>query len=236
VNDLGKVAVLAAIMGAILLVGLIIAPLDRAADEEPVGVEEQAPEEITVLQEDTLEMLDPVYSEKAVFQDGTIRIAFDASYTEEGLQSRLPFWLHNVSGDVINVLWDRCSLQLPNGNTVKIINEEALSYFGASGRTISIAPSGDLFDAIIPVSEFAWGEEEGWSVSTGVLDAGTFTCVLAIERGVPRPRGTSLGGAPRMPGDDACEVETGHLQPGKRIEQLGGGRIVIYYTFRFIVR
>ncbi len=235
-NDLGKVAVIAAMMGAILLVGLIVAPLDRAADVEPVVVEEKVPEEITVLQEDTLEMLDPIYSEKAVFQDGTIRIAFDASYTEEGLQSRLPFWLHNVSGDVINVLWDRCSIQLPNGNTVKVINEEALSYFGASGRTISIAPSGDLFDAIIPVSEFAWEEEEGWSVSTGILDAGTFTCVLAIERAVPRPRGTSLGGAPRMTGGDDCEVEAGHLQPGKHIEQLGGGRIVVYYTFRFIVR
>ena len=226
-DDLGKVGVIAAIMGAILLVGLLIAPSDRSADDQPAVVVEEAPAEITVVQEDTLEMLDPVYSEKAVYQDGTIRIAFDASYTEEGLESRLPFWLHNVSGDVINVLWDRCSIQLPDGNTVGILSEESLTYYGTSGGTISVAPSGDLFDAIIPVSEFAW-LDDGWSISTDVFDEGTFTLVLAIERGDERPRAAATAVQ-----DDTCA-------PGASMRRAATltceDRAIVYYTFRFVVR
>lgn len=227
-NDLGKVAVIAAIMGAILLVGLIVAPIGGGSDAEPVAVEEKPAQDVTVLQEDTLEMLDPVYSEKAVFQDGTIRIAFDASYTDEGLESRLPFWLHNVSGGVINVLWDRCSIQLPGDNTVKVVSEEALAQLGGPAETISVAPSGDLFDAVIPICEYAWEDDGSWAVSTGVLDAGTFTLVLAIECDQFRPRGLTTG--------DTCEMETGQMPYGKRIEQICGGREIVYYTFRFVVR
>lgn len=220
-------------MGAILLMGLIIAPVDRAADDEPAVVVEQAPAKVTVVQEDTLEMLDPVFSEKAVYQDGTIRIAFDASYSEDGLESRLPFWIHNVSGDVINILWDRCSIQLPNGNTVGILSEENLTYYGDSSGTISIAPSGDLFDAIIPVSEFAW-EDEGWSISTGVLDAGTFTLVLGIECGEARPR--AAGEATRrraVSADEACEPAAA----SSCIQVVAcENRSIAYYTFRFVVR
>ena len=234
-NDLGKVAVIAAIMGAILLVGLIVAPIGSEPAEEPVVVEEPAAEPVTVLQEDTLEMLDPVYSEKAVFQDGTIRIAFDASYTDDGLQSRLPFWLHNVSGDVINVLWDRCSIQLPAGNTVKVLSEESLAYFGGPAGTISVAPSGDLFDAVIPISEFSWGEDDSGSISTGVLDQGTFTLVFAIERGLPRSGACWPSQGPPRTADD-CEIEPGQPPFGRVIEQLCDGRAIIYYTFRFVVR
>ena len=235
-NDLGKVAVIAAIMGAILLVGLIIAPLDGEPTAEPIVVEEEAPEEVTVLQEDTLELLDPVYSEKAVFQDGTIRIAFDASYSDAGLQSRLPFWLHNVSGDVINVLWDRCSIQLPGGNTVKILSEQALGSFGGSGGTIAIAPSGDLFDAIIPVSEFMWAGDTDWDVSTGVLDAGTFTLVLAVECARPRARAVCEQAGKRMIGPDGCDVTLDRPAVERAIEHFCEGRSIVYYTFRFIVR
>ncbi|MGB2983521.1 MAG: hypothetical protein WBC63_06640 [Candidatus Bipolaricaulia bacterium] len=235
-DDLGKVAVIAAIMGAILLVGVILAPTERATVvQEPVAVGEPIVEEVTILQEDSLEMLDPVYSEKAVFQDGTIRIAFDASYTDEGLESRIPFWIHNVSGDVINILWDRCSIQLPNGNTVKVLSEESLTYFGAPGGTISIASSGDLFDAVIPVSEFVWEEDPGWSVSTGVLDAGTFTFVLAIECGEARPAKIMPGRGQQMIEED-CDDGKGPLPFGKTIELPSEGRNVVYYTFRFVVR
>ncbi len=232
-NDLGKVAVIAAIMGAILLVGMVVAPTTQ---EPVVQLEPEviASGEVTVLQEDTLEMLDPVYSEKAVFQDGTIRIAFDASYSEEGLQSRLPFWLHNVSGDVINILWDRCSIQLPNGNTVKVLSEENLTYLGAPGTTISVAPSGDLFDAIIPVSEFDWDQEAGWSVSSDVLDDGTFTFVLAIECGELRPSGLSRMEASRPFGDE-CKDERIPFG-GQMMVKSPEGRSIIYYTFRFVVR
>jgi len=236
VNDLGKVAVIAAIMGAILLVGVIVAPLRGGPTVEPIVVEEESPEEVTILQEDTLELLDPVYSEKAVFQDGTIRIAFDASYTDAGLQSRLPFWLHNVSGSVINVLWDRCSIQLPGGNTVKILSEQALGSFGGSGGTIAIAPSGDLFDAIIPVSEFVWDGDTDWSVSTGILDAGTFTLVLAIECAEPRARAVCEQAGKRVIGPDGCEVAPERPVIQRAIEHLCEGRSIVYYTFRFIVR
>lgn len=233
-NDLGKVAVLAAIMGAILLVGLLMAPTDRTPDvEEPVAIVSEAPPEVIVVQEETLELLDPVYSEKAVYQDGTIRIAFDASYVEAGLESRLPFWLHNVSGDVINVLWERCSLQLPNGNTVSVLSEESLIHFGTPGSTISIAPSGDLFDAVIPVSELGWDEDGAWSVTTGVLDAGTFTLVLAIERGETRPR-AQIGHRVLWGLDNEdCEPDriVGHV-----VASDCDGRSIVYYTFRFVVR
>jgi len=231
VNDLGKVAVIAGIMGAILLAGILMAPVKQ---QEEAALPEPAPaEEVTVLQEDTLEMLDPIYSEKAVFQDGMLRIAFDASYTDEGLQSRLPFWLHNISGDVINILWDRCSLQLPGGNTVKVLSEESLTHFGTPGSTITIAPSGDLFDAIIPVSEFTWAAESSWSVSTGVLDAGTFTLVLAVEHGDARPSVCPTQ-APRPVSSDPCKED---LAPRMgKMTSCCEGRTINYYTFRFVVR
>ena len=88
-EDLGKIAVIAGIFGAILLAGVLAAPPARDPEPtpEPVVIVE---EPVTVLQEDTLEMLDPIYSEKAVYQDEVIRISFDASYVDEGLQSHLP--------------------------------------------------------------------------------------------------------------------------------------------------
>jgi hypothetical protein len=221
VNDLGKIAVIGAIMGALLLFGLLLNPPERSVGDVVAPVQEPVMTEVTVLPPTTLEMLDPIYSEKAVFQDDTIRIAFNISHTEEGVESRLPFWIHNISDDVVSVLWDRCSIQLPCGNTVNVINEEGLAY----GGSISIAPAGDLFDAVIPVTEVIWGDEA--IVSTGVLDQATFTFVLAIERGVP--------GAPPA-----------HQMSGTRGEMLPGcdpgvtipsrDREIVFYTFRFVIR
>ena len=229
-DDLGKIAVIAGILGAILLAGILLAPTSEettpATAVEPAVVEQP----VIVLQEDTLEMLDPVYSEKAVFQDGVIRISFDASYVDEGLQSRLPFWIHNVSGDVINILWDRCSMQLPAGNTVKVVNEESAASPVALGGTISIAPSGDLFDAIVPVSELLWDDESGWSVTTGVLDAGPFTLVLAIEYGELRPCVTDPA---------ICTDEKDSMGKRARVTEESEDcteRCITYYTFRFVIR
>jgi hypothetical protein len=226
-DTLLKAGVIAGILGAILLAGILMAPPaeEPAPAPEPAVVEEP----VTVLQEDTLEMLDPAYSEKAVFQDGIIRISFDASYSDEGLESRLPFWIHNVSGDVINILWERCSLQLPGGNTVKIVNEENSMAVGLA-NVISIAPSGDLFDAVIPVTELLWDDEAGWSVTTGVLDTGPFTFVLAVEHGELRPC---------LPEPEICKDGKEPMPKRAKVaesEQECDARCITYYTFRFIVR
>lgn len=219
-EDLGKIAVIAGIMGALLLFGVFMqAPV--AVVEEPVPIAiEQPITTIKVLPQLTLEMLDPVYSEKAVFNDGTIRIAFQGALTVDGVESRLPFWLHNVSGDVINIHWDRCSIQLPGGNTVNIVNEAGPDFFAPVGRLISIAPGGDLFDAIIPVSEIIWTDDEP-RLTTNVLDKGVFTLVLAIERAV----GIDCS---IMRPDPGCEPVV--------TTQIMESREIVYYTFRFVLR
>jgi len=221
VNDLGKIAVIAAIMGALLLFGLLLNRQPAAVEpEELASVEEPVVTEVTVLPPTSLEMLDPIYSEKAVFQDNTIRIAFNVSHTEDGVESRLPFWLHNISSDVITILWDRCSIQLPCGNTVNVVNEEGFAY----GGSISIAPAGDLFDAVVPVTEILW--EDDPIVSTRVFDQGMFTFVLALERAAPGSAMAHRVGTPRadLPG---CEPV---------VTTVAGEREVIFYTFRFVVR
>ncbi len=228
-SDLTKFAVIGAIMGALLLAGLLLQP--ATIEEEPVPAATTATvttTEVTVLETTSLELLDPIYSEKAVFQDGTIHVSFDASQDADGIESRLAFWLHNTSGGVISVLWDRCSIQLPDGNTIGVLGEQGLTY--GSGPALSIAPAGDLFDAMIPVSEMTW-TETGYGISHGILDQGVFTVVLAIERdkvmaampadacGEPsEPKGMSMGGMSGM----GCGC--------------AGGREVVYYTFRFIIR
>jgi len=218
-----KLAVIGAIMGALLIFGLLLYKPAEPVAVAPVALA-PAPEttvkEVTIVHTQSLELLDPVYSEKAVFQDGTLRVSFNASFVEEGFESRIPLWIHNVSGDVITILWDRCSIQLPGGNTVGILTEEGLKY--GTGPALSIASTCDLFDALIPLSEISWTDsDDGYDVTTGVLDQGTFTVVLAVERtvwclppvldecGVPVPA-TMVGGAT--------------------------SREVVYYTFRFIVR
>ena len=220
-NDLGKIAVIAAIMGALLLFGLLAYRPAPAADERELEVIEE-PAEVTVLPPTSLEMLDPIYSEKAVFQDDTIRIAFNISHTEEGVESRLPFWIHNISDDVISILWDRCSIQLPCGNTVNVVNEEGPAY----GGSISIAPSGDLFDAVIPITEIAWEDEEP-IISTGILDQATFTFVLAVERGAAGSPMAHCITEPQPALPAGCEPE---------VKTIAGGREIVFYTFRFVIR
>jgi len=230
VTDYGKFAVIGAIMGALLLVGLLLQP--AKIEEAVVPAATTATTEVTVLETKSLELLDPVYSEKAVFQDGTIRVSFDVSQDATGVESRLSFWLHNTSGSVINVLWDRCSIQLPEGNTVSVLSEEGLQY--GTGTALSIAPAGDLFDAMIPLSELTW-TEIGYDVSHNVLDQGIFTVVLAIERGKVMPEAGCMHQAVAV---DACgQPAVAAAQPMPACPMgCGDGREVAYYTFRFIIR
>lgn len=235
-NDLGKFAVIGAIMGALLLVGLLMMP--AKVEEGPAPVATPAPV-VTVVESKSLELLDPIYSEKAVFQDATIRVAFDVDQDAEGVQTRIPFWLHNTSRDVINVLWERCSIQLPEANTVSVMSEEGLT--NGTGAAISIAPAGDLFDAMIPMSEMTW-TETGFEFTHGVLDKGIFTIVLAIERAKPAEHVCAKQPMP-SPGCDAVVVTTGPGCPAMPEpcpvpcpKACAGGREVVYYTFRFVIR
>ncbi len=228
--DYGKIAVIGAIMGALLFVGLLLQP--AKIEEVVVPAATTATTEVTVLQSKSLELLDPVYSEKAVFQDGTIRVSFDVSQVAEGVESRLAFGLHNVSGNVISVLWDRCSIQLPEGNTVGVLSEEGMNY--GTGAALSLAPPGDLFDAMIPMSEMTW-TETGYDVSSSVLDQGIFTVVLAIERAKPMPEAGCMHQTAAMA---ACGLPAAPaVQPQPKCPMgCGDGREIAYYTFRFIIR
>jgi len=233
VTDWGKFAVIGAIMGALLLVGLLMMP---AKVEETVPVAEEIPAPVvSVLEPKSIELLDPVYSEKGVYSDSTIRVAFDVSQDEDGVETRLPFWLHNTSLGVINVLWDRCSIQLPGGNTVSVMSEEGLKF--GMGTAISVASACDLFDAMIPMPAVTWSEM-GYEFSYGILDQGIFTVVLAIERDKMSLMGNACMLQTMAPPVDTCgepvivRVDTKPMCP----TQCSEGREVVYYTFRFIIR
>ena len=226
-----KIAVIGTIMGALLLFGIFAQTTEPVVIEPVPIVVEEPVTEVTILPQQTLEMLDPVYSEKAVFQDRTIRIAFNGAFTEDGVESRLPFWIHNVSNDVINILWDRCSIQLPCGNTVNVVNEAGQGFFVPVGRTISIAPAGDLFDAIIPISEITW-TDDGPYITTDVLDKGTFTLVLAIERAAGGDYGMMMRREMPQPGREAEVMPMAREMALPMTE----GREIVYYTFRFVLR
>jgi len=180
--DIGKLAIIAAIFGVLLVGGLFINQ-QQAPAPEPTPVVDQAPA-VPAAPQLSLEMLGPVYSEKAVYQDGLIRMSFKTPLTDNGIESDLPFWLHNASGEVITVLWDRCSLQLPSGNTVNIVNRGPAGAIADSlaDRLISIAPGGDLFDTIVPISEITQ-EDGGLALTTDVLSQGPFQFVLALQVG-----------------------------------------------------
>jgi len=140
-----------------------------------------APQPQVSLPQKTLEMLGPVYSEKGIFQDDTIYVSFKASIDGDNtVESRIPIWLHNVSSDAVVVLWDRCSITLQDGNTVPLVPESHLTATEALPDVITIAPGGDLFDALIPVTEIT-RTDGGYTVSTGELDQGPFLLTLAVE-------------------------------------------------------
>ena len=131
-----------------------------------------------------LRILSPCFSREAEYSDCAIRVSFEASYSPEGrAESRLGFWLRNTSAQVIAVDWDRCSIQLPDGDTVNVVHEDQLGSLGrASSPPTTLAPGGDLFDAVFPVSEVVW-TDKGWIATSGVLDQGPFSFVLALDMG-----------------------------------------------------
>jgi len=180
--DIGKLAIIAAIFGVLLVGGLFINQ-QQAPAPETAPVVDQTPA-VQAAPQLSLEMLGPVYSEKAVYQDDLIRMSFKTPLTDNGIESDLPFWLHNASGEVITVLWDRCSLQLPSGNTVNIVNRgpDGAIADSLADRLISIAPGGDLFDTIVPVSEITQ-VDGGLALTTDVLSQGPFQFVLALQVG-----------------------------------------------------
>jgi len=181
---MGKLAIIAAIFGVLLLGGLYINQQQAPEPAPQPVVEQPVVEEVPVAPQLSLEMLGPAYSEKAVYSDDLIRISFKTPLTDNGIESALPFWLHNTSGDVITVLWDHCSLQLPSGNTVNIVNKGPKDgvKLPLAGRMISIAAEADLFDTIVPISEVS-KTDTAWALTTDVLNQGPFQFVLALEVG-----------------------------------------------------
>jgi hypothetical protein len=183
VSDTLKIGLVFAVMGLLVLGGLSMRPPSVKVTE------------VKVLAEKKLELLDPEYSEKAVYADCNVRLIFEISQVPNGVESKLSFWLHNLTNEVITVIWDRCSMQLPNANTVNLIHEgQSPNDFwrfmtrSSSFPPTAVAPRGELFDTVIPISEIRLNEENktsgaAFSVTTNILDQGPFMCVLALEIG-----------------------------------------------------
>lgn len=214
--------------------GTNIPPAVVSASENTVSKHESVMAGAPVVSLKSLELLGPVYSEKGIFQDGTIYVAFDSIQHDVGIASAVGFWLHNTSADVINVLWDRCSMQLPDGDTVGVFSGNMLEFDNWQGTLISVAPGGDLFDEILPVSEVTMTEEL-FSVSYDVLNTGISTLVLAIERQQGGVVPSSLPHAV-MPGTNECDEFTQVVSQPPRSSGCSQGREVVYYTFRFVIR
>lgn len=181
-SDTVKMGLVFAVMGLLVLGGMSMRPLSTKVTE------------INVLPEKKLELLDPEYSEKAVYADCNVRVIFEISQAPAGVESKLSFWLHNLTNEVITVVWDRCSMQLPNANTVNIIHEgqapnDPWRFMTRSGSfpPTAIAPHGELFDTVIPISEISLNEasdrDAAFSVTTDLLDEGPFLFILAMEIG-----------------------------------------------------
>jgi hypothetical protein len=186
--DTVKLGIIAAIFGVLLLGGLYINQQQAPAPEP--AIVEITDKPVPIAPQVSLEMLGPAYSEKAVYSDDLIRISFKTPLTEDGIESALPFWLHNESAQVVTVLWDRCSIQLPSGNTVNVLNKGVDDGMGllVGDQTISIAPGADLFDAVVPVSEVT-SVDGKWELTYDILNQGPFQFVLALEVGedcIPR--------------------------------------------------
>ncbi|UCF10058.1 MAG: hypothetical protein JSW65_08380 [Candidatus Bipolaricaulota bacterium] len=181
-DDALRIGIVAGLMTLLLLMGLALRPSEPEA-EEPLPVAEVVQEEdCAVIQDLTLEMLDPVYSEKAVFDDGLIRASFDVAQSADGIESGLSLWLHNSTDDAIVVHWDLCSFQLPDSDTVNIVHEDQAGEFAEwLPSTLTLGPGGDLFTTIYPIGDVEM--LEGWCGSFGVLTEGPFSFVLAIEGG-----------------------------------------------------
>lgn len=146
-----------------------------------IAMNQSAPIPQVATPQKTLEMLGPVYSEKGIYQDDVIHVSFKALINKSNkVESEISMWLHNVAGNAIVVDWDRCSLDLPNGNTVHIVPKAWLTAPRALPHVITLAPGGDLFATLVPVTEI-YRANGTYTISTEVLDKGPFLLTLAIE-------------------------------------------------------
>ncbi len=146
-----------------------------------VALNQPAPVPQVTTPQKTLEMLGPVYSEKGIYQDDVMHVSFKALIDSNNkVKSEISMWLHNVSGNAIVVDWDRCSLELPNGNTVHIVPKAWLTTPEALPHVITVAPGGDLFATLIPVTGI-YRTKGTYAISTAVLDKGPFLLTLAVE-------------------------------------------------------
>lgn len=181
-DDALRIGIVGGLMTLLLLMGLALRPSGSDAEEPLPVVEAVAVEEVecTVLQDLTLEMLDPVYSEKAVYDDGVIRASFDIRQNSDGVESGLALWLHNSSPSAMIVHWDRCSFQLPDSDTVNAVHDDEAGPLGEMiPEMLTLAPGADLFTTVYPVTEVEM--DAGWVASTGVFSEGPFQFVLAVE-------------------------------------------------------
>ena len=151
----------------------------------------------------SLEMLEPVYSEKAAFSDGLIRIRFRVTEGELGIPTALYFTLSNESDGVILLHWQKSSMELPFGDISQVLHK-GQTYNDRSDylSTTAIPPGSDLHDVIVPIDSLSWEPSHcpeppyaavldtrkdltlsdcGWRVSSGVLSRARFGLVLALE-------------------------------------------------------
>jgi len=189
-TDAAKLLIVGAIMAVIALGSTLMEPAVTEVTEVATDID------VNLFPPRRLEMLNPLYSEKAAYGDDLIRVHFDLSQNERGVESKLVFGLHNNSMQPIAVIWDLCSMQLPDGNTSNVIHKgQRAIHAGLPTVSTSVAPGGDLFDVLVPTSEIlplsmdwflAFSADNGRlvavSTETGeTLDEGLFMVFLADE-------------------------------------------------------
>jgi len=257
-NDATKLLIAGVIIAVIALGSVLIEPAVETTVVKTT-VEKTTDIDINLFPPRRLEMLSPAYSEKAAYGDDLLRVHFDLSQNEEGIESKLIFGLHNNSEQPITIIWDYCSIRLPDGNTCNVIHKgQRAIHAGLPTVPTSVAPGGDLFDVLVPSSEIVaistdWflsfsaddGKFVAISADTGKpLDEGIFMTFLADEgRFVAYTSGDALTvtrtiGKDMTPLGTGWSVTTDILEAGTfsfllAVEVAGDLR---YYNFEFVIR
>jgi len=149
-----------------------------------------------------LELLEPVQTDASlpvVSSDGAMKVAFavakhktidyERSNPSEGVWSRIDvvsseihLELTNLTSGVVVVVWDLCSMELPDGKTTNVMHsgQRYITRLEPT-RPTSIAPGGSLTDVLTPTSGVYYSEFGGWKVAERILEGGPFGLTLAIE-------------------------------------------------------
>ena len=252
-TDAIKLLIAGVVVGVLILGSALVGPAPEPTVVKTTDID------VNVFPSRRLEMLSPEYSEKAAYGDDLIRVHFDLSQNEQGIESKLIFGLHNNSEQPIAIIWDYCSIQLPDGNTANIVHKgQRAIHAGLPSVPTSIAPGGDLFDVLVPSSEIvplsmdwfmAFSADEGKlvaiSAETGeTLDEGIFMTFLADEgRFVAYTSGDALTvarsiGKDLTPIGPGWAVTTDILEDGTFLFLLAievAGELQ-YYNFEFTIR